>query len=303
MNTVPGLDVSFWQADVNWRAVRSAGYRFVFIKATEGVGYTDSTFPANWEGAGAAGLLRGAYCFFHPNQDARQQAQRFVEAMKERDADGELPCSIDLEVADGISNKKIITCVKTWLDEVEQGLGRRPLIYSGLSFLETNLVEQGQPPGWLRDYALWLGWFPKKYVAGMTPLMPHGWSRWTFWQYSGKGRVNGIAAEVDLDLFNGTMEQLLAFAEANTPASVPVIHVVASGETLHSIADKYHVSLVELANANPQLLTVGMKLSVPGQTPAPNDPPRTYTVKPGDSLYTIASKHGTSIAVLVARNR
>ncbi|HET6845711.1 MAG TPA: LysM peptidoglycan-binding domain-containing protein, partial [Anaerolineales bacterium] len=97
--------------------------------------------------------------------------------------------------------------------------------------------------------------------------------------------------------------QLLAFAGENTPASVPVTHVVASGETLHSIADKYQVSLVELVNANPQLLTVGVKLSIPGQIAAPTRPPSIYTVKPGDSLYAIASKHGTTIAALVARNR
>ena len=78
MNTVPGLDVSYWQAEIDWQAVRATGVRFVFIKATEGVGYTDSTFAGNWEGAGANGLLRGAYCFFHPNQDAEQQADRFV---------------------------------------------------------------------------------------------------------------------------------------------------------------------------------------------------------------------------------
>jgi lysozyme len=302
VNTVPGLDVSFWQEDINWQAVRSAGARFVFIKATEGMGYTDSTFPGNWEGAGTVGLLRGAYCFFHPNQDAREQAKRFVAVVKERESDGELPCGIDLEVTDGVSNKKIISGVKTWLDAVEQGLGRRPLIYSGVSFLESNLVEQGEPPAWAEDYPLWLGWFPQKYVAGMSPLMPRGWTSWKFWQYSGKGRISGIQGDVDLDLFNGTPEELVAFARENTPATTSVVHVVAAADTFHSIAERYQISVAELVNANPRLLSVGDRLTIPGQIAPPAAPSRTHTVKAGDTLYAIARKYGTTIAALVARN-
>ena len=302
MDRVPGLDVSYWQAEIDWQAVRAAGLRFVFIKATEGVAYTNSTFAGNWEGAKAAGLLRGAYCFFHPNQDPHQQAERFVSTIREREDDGELPCSLDLEVADGVSNKKIIAAVKAWLDEVEQATGRRPLIYSGVSFLQYNLVEQGQPPPWVRDYALWLGWFPKKYAAGMSPLMPKGWPSWTFWQYSGKGRVNGIGAAVDLDVFNGSIQQLIALAGANAPATITKTHVVAAGETLHSIASRYQISVSDLVSANPQLVSVGDKLSVPGQIVLPTTPTKTYTIKAGDTLYAIAKKYGTSIAALAARN-
>jgi lysozyme len=174
VNAVPGLDVSYWQTEVDWQAVRAAGAQFVFIKATEGVGYTDSTFAKKWAGAKAAGLLRGAYCFFHPNQDAAQQADRFVSALREQGDDGELPGSIDLEVTDGVPNRKIILGVKTWLDSVEQRLGRRPLIYSGVSFLELSLTEQGQPPAWAADYALWLGWF-RDMLAEHESLMPRGW--------------------------------------------------------------------------------------------------------------------------------
>ncbi|MFH1184589.1 MAG: GH25 family lysozyme [Chloroflexota bacterium] len=303
MSTVPGLDVSYWQAEIVWKPVHTAGVRFVFIKATEGVAYTDSTFAGNWAGAKAIGLLRGAYCFFHPNQNVQQQAERFVRTIRERQDDPELPCCIDLEVTDGVPNKKIISGVKTWLDEVEQSLGRRPMIYSGVSFLETSFTEQGQPPSWSRDYPLWLGWFPSKYVVGMSPLMPRGWPAWTFWQYSGKGRINGIGTDVDLDLFNGTAEQLAAFAGAQSPVAVSKTHVVAVGETLLSIATNYQISINELATANPQLLRVGERLAIPGQVSAPPTPLRTHTVKAGDTLYAIAKKYGTTISALVARNR
>jgi LysM repeat protein len=133
--------------------------------------------------------------------------------------------------------------------------------------------------------------------------MPKGWPTWTFWQYSGKGRLGGIDAPVDLDLFNGTPEQLSEFAAAGAPTTVVRSHVVTAGETAASIANKYSISINELMAANPQLFRAGEKLTIPDQIAVPEAPKQTYTIKPGDTLYAIAEKHGTTIAALVARNK
>jgi hypothetical protein len=45
-----------------------------------------------------------------------------------------------------------------------------------------------------------------------SPSLPHGWDEWTFWQYSDHGQVPGIDAATDLDWFNGSYEDLLAYA-------------------------------------------------------------------------------------------
>src|SRR5512139_2562731 len=78
MATVPGIDVSYWNAGIDWPKVRAAGQRFTFIKASEGDGYLDPTFDDNWRGAKSAGLLRGAYHFFRSNVDAKKQANKFI---------------------------------------------------------------------------------------------------------------------------------------------------------------------------------------------------------------------------------
>lgn len=214
MATVAGVDVSFWQDDIDWHAVRASGQEFAFMKVTEGLSYIDPTFPDNWHGAEAAGILRGAYCFFHPNQDARSQAQWFIRALREQGDHGELPCCIGLEVAAGISGPKIIEAARTWLHEVEQAFGRTPIIYSGVAFLDTQIREpDGSPPPWISDYALWLRWFPSDYEPGMSPLMPTAWPRWTFWQYGGHGWIAGIGDGLNQDLFNGTAEELRLLAE------------------------------------------------------------------------------------------
>ncbi len=304
MTTVPGIDVSYWQAGIDWPKVRATGQRFTFVKTTEGESYTDPTFEDNWKGAKAGGLLRGAYCFFHPNQDAKKQADRFVSVLQTENDPGELPCVLDLEVTDGIAKDKIIAKAKTWLDAVEQALGRKPIIYSGVSYLETNFSEVGGgPPAWTRDYAFWLGWFPTQYSPGMSPLMPRGWFKWAFWQYSGKSTVNGINTAVNLDLFNGTLDELYRFAGVPTPDQTPKTHVVAAGDSFESIANKYGVTLRELVAANPQLLKIGDKLTVPVPVEVPSAPPKqTYTVQRGDTLYAIAIKFGTTVPALVAEN-
>lgn len=317
MTTVPGLDVSYWQSGIDWPKVRATGQRFAFIKATEGEGYADPTFNDDWNGARVSGLLRGAYSLFHPKQDPKKQADHFISVVKSQNDKGELPPVIDLEMTDGLTKDKIITRAKTWLDEVEAAFGRRPMIYSGVAFLETNFSEAGGgPPAWTKDYAFWLGWFPSQYVEGMSPLMPRGWFKWTFWQYSENGLLNGINTKVNLDIFNGTLEDLYSFAGAKAPDQTPKTHVVAAGDSFESVANKYGVTVRELVAANPQLLKIGDKLTIPipvaipqesggdsGSTTVPGSgSARTYTVKRGDTLSAIAIRYGTTVAALVAAN-
>ena len=78
MATVPGIDVSYWNAGIDWPKVRATGQRYVFAKATEGDYYSDTTFDNNWFGAKSAGLLRGAYHFYRCNVDAKKQADYFI---------------------------------------------------------------------------------------------------------------------------------------------------------------------------------------------------------------------------------
>src|SRR4051794_7848904 len=55
--TVPGVDVSHHNDDIDWAAVAGAGNRFAFIKFAQGAKH-DPLFDQNWQGAGQAGMLR-----------------------------------------------------------------------------------------------------------------------------------------------------------------------------------------------------------------------------------------------------
>jgi len=313
MATVPGIDVSFWNAGIDWPKVRAAGQRYVFAKAAEGDYYADPTFDDNWRGAKTAGLLRGAYHFFRANVDAKRQATKFIDYVKSMNDNGELPPVLDLETNDGQTKEKVISRAKTWLDLVEAAFGRKPIIYSRQYFLQDYFSEAGGgPPAWAKDYPLWLAQYPNQYTPGMQPSLPRGWFKWTFWQYSEKGQVNGINAKVDLNLFNGTLEQFYKFAGAEIITDKPTTpqkHTVVAGDSFESVANKYGVTLRKLVNANPQLLKTGDQLTVPVAVSIPSESgngtpstQRTHTVRPGENLTMIAIKYATTVAAIASAN-
>ncbi len=226
--------------------------------------------------------------------------------------DGELPPVLDLESNDGVSKEKIVTAAKVWLDRVEAAFGKKPIIYSGQYFLQDYLVlPGGGPPPWAKNYPLWLAQYPNQYVEGMKPFLPRGWFNWAIWQHSDKGRINGINASVDMNLFNGTLEELYKFAGAAIPDQTPKIHTVGAGDSFESIANKYGVTVRELVSENLQLLKAGDQLTVPVAIAIPQEgvtestsstSTRTYTVQTGDTLSFIAVKFNTTIAAIASAN-
>jgi GH25 family lysozyme M1 (1,4-beta-N-acetylmuramidase) len=199
--TVKGIDVSYWQEEVDWQAVRGAGVEFAFVRLSYGEVFKDPRFEENWARAKEAGLIRGAYQYFRPEQDPLEQAQLFLDSIA---ADplgpNDLPAVLDVEQTDGLSNATVRARMQVWLDAVEAGTGKRPIIYSA-AFME-NVIGTG-----FSEYPLWVANYTSK-----CPRLPNGWGDWVFWQSSESGKVAGVQGNVDIDHFNGTRAQLLAFA-------------------------------------------------------------------------------------------
>jgi len=191
---LPGIDVSHFQGEVDWAAVAAAGIRFAFIKATEGLADVDPRFAQNWQQSRAAGILRGAYHFLHPNLDAGQQAAHFLSvASLDDDA---LPPALDVEVTNGVERGALTACIETWLQTVEAALRCKPAIYTDPWFWRDNVGAD------LPAYPLWLACYAPQ------PEVPASWPTWTFWQHSQSGSVSGIAGPVDLDSCQLSLAQL-----------------------------------------------------------------------------------------------
>jgi lysozyme len=62
----------------------------------------------------------------------------------------------------------------------------------------------------LPSYPLWIA----HYTAKPQPNIPATWNNWVLWQFSEKGKVNGVKGSVDRDRFNGSLDDLRALAKA-----------------------------------------------------------------------------------------
>jgi GH25 family lysozyme M1 (1,4-beta-N-acetylmuramidase) len=204
--TAEGIDVSGYQPRVDWPGVAASGAAFAFIKATESTTLVDHSFADHWAEAKRARILRGAYHFFRPQQDARAQAQHFLAQLGDR---GELPPALDVEVADGVAPSKIIEGVHTWLDLV--GVSLRPLLYTSPGFW--NSLPGAAEISKKAD--LWVA-----HWGARAPAPVNGWSTWKFWQFTSKGTIVGIpgSADKDEDRFNGSLGELQSYSAAHLNA-------------------------------------------------------------------------------------
>ena len=207
-NGIPGIDVSHYQGVIDWAAlIAGSGKRFVYTKATESISAVDPYFHDNWVNSKTAGLLRGAYHFFHPDQDASAQADFFLKKFASANgstqlAPGDLPATLDLETTGGRSPATVLAGASKWLEIVAAATGRQPLLYTFTSFWRDTL---GNPTS-LSNYPLWIAHYS---VASPPPI--GGWPGYTIWQF-GQSTVPGIKTQSDVNSFNGTYQQLEALA-------------------------------------------------------------------------------------------
>ena len=102
-SVVEGVDVSYYDATVDWAAVKASGRQFAIARVSDGTGFMDPKFSTNWSGIKAAGMVRGVYQFFRPEESATGQADLLLSHMGNLEA-GDLPPVLDVEVTDGVSH-------------------------------------------------------------------------------------------------------------------------------------------------------------------------------------------------------
>ena len=186
--------------------------RFCFIKATEGASHVDTRFAANWEAAGRAGLARGAYHFFHPAVPVTAQAELFLRTVAKLEP-GDLPPVLDLEAPEDWEGVPVLNrtpLALKWLQPIEHQLRRRPMIYLSPAFM-TEIMHNASA---LEQYPVWLA----QYTTDQAPAVPRPWTKWTFWQHTRQGSLPGIVSRVDLNCYNGTLEELSALTESAAPS-------------------------------------------------------------------------------------
>lgn len=202
---IQGIDVSNWQGAVDWHAVAAAGIAFAFAKCTEGTNYFDPTFQQNWDGMKAAGIARAAYHFARPTLNTPVAEAAFFLAHIGTLEPGDV---VALDLEDGVGD--LTAWTETWLHQVAQALGFKPLLYSAPWFLQQHNMTTDAA---LSDNGLWLASWNVP-----NPTVPAPWTFWAVWQMSAQGTVPGVPGQVDTDEFNGTVEQFRAYGLPQPPA-------------------------------------------------------------------------------------
>jgi lysozyme len=205
---VKGIDVSYYQGNIDWAKVAGDGVKFAFIRASDGLNTPDTKFDTYWAQAKANGILRGAYQYFRPGQDVIAQADLLLARIGTPEPN-DLPPVIDVESDGGLAPATVAAKVKQWIDHVEANLGVKPIIYTGFYFWRDEVGA----PAFGAGYPLWHA----QYTTAACPNIPAPWSNWAFWQYTDAGRVNGISGNVDTNRFNGTYQDLLALTQPAAP--------------------------------------------------------------------------------------
>ncbi|KAI1820508.1 glycoside hydrolase family 25 protein [Xylaria intraflava] len=198
---VQGFDISNYQPSVDFAAAYSAGARFVIIKATEGTTYLDPTFSDHYDGATAAGLIRGGYHYAHlDSSSGATQATYFLAHGGGWSGDGiTLPGMLDLEGSCVLSTSDTVAWIKDFSDTYHSSTGVYPLLYTNPSWWSSCT---GNSNAFVNTNPLVLARYASS--AG-TP--PGSWPYYTIWQYNDAYTYGG-----DSDTFNGDMSGLQKLA-------------------------------------------------------------------------------------------
>jgi len=190
---IHGIDVSRYQRAINWKEVKDmedgdVKIGFAFIKATEGVGNVDDQFRRNWLKAEEQNICKGAYHFFIAGKSGKKQAANFIEIVNLKK--GDLPPVLDIEQAYGVPASAFKKEAAEWLVIIEKQYGVKPVIYTNIDFYNNYLQKD------FADYPIWIAHY-------LQPEKPRIERKWSIWQHSETGRVNGIKAPVDFNVFSG----------------------------------------------------------------------------------------------------
>jgi GH25 family lysozyme M1 (1,4-beta-N-acetylmuramidase) len=232
--SINGIDVSSNNGHVVWDAVRSGAFRFAYIRAV-GFEKEDLAFRENWDGAGRAGLDRGAvfpvsYCETDTEQEARLRHVLELTEDHPLSLDGtntfrlrlgkELPLAIDVEwsahldrlrlyqpemlCAMRMDRAEISRRVRFTVDAYRRLSGRLPIVYGNSDVygaIVANEEEAGSYSVWYADYK----------IGKRDNIHLKGKKNWTMWQHTDRANVAGVGTPVSRDVFFGNGESYEEF--------------------------------------------------------------------------------------------
>ena len=210
-----GIDVSYYQKDINWQLVSQSGVDFVIIRAGYGSDWTDQDdkkFLEYVAGCEKYNIPYGLYLYSYAsnidngNKSAQSEARhmlRLIDEIKKHDYSPNLGTKVFIDMEDNSvinAGKEMLTNVSdTFCSIIEQN-GYSCGVYANKTWLTNNLnaAELAQ------KYEIWLAeWLPvvsPTFSYAQTQKPSYNLTDYKFWQFASDGVVSGISVAVDLDL-------------------------------------------------------------------------------------------------------
>ena len=195
--TMPGIDVSYYQGNIDWKKVKESGIEFAIIRigyrgyGQEGKLVEDKLAYQNLQGALDAGLKVGVYFFSQAItvEEALEEADFVLKRIKNYDIT--MPVVFDWEYISeeartaNMDARTLTDCYLAFCGKIEEA-GYTPMPYFN-TYQSRSLMHLTE----LEDYPFWLALYSDR----MT--FPY---RIEMWQYTDSGKVPGIEGLVDLNL-------------------------------------------------------------------------------------------------------
>lgn len=188
MTKLNGIDVSHYQGDINWKAVKEYGIDFAFIKCLQGKSRVDECFHTNMRNAIANDIPVGVYVYSKAKtiDDAVAEAKRVIKECSQYKLT--YPVVFDFEskhfedMSLSMRGKIIDAFCQTILSDGKY----IPMLYSSRYWLMHMI-----PAEVVKKYDIWLA----EYTTGK----PKYTGDYKIWQY-GVGKVTGIIGDVDMNI-------------------------------------------------------------------------------------------------------
>ena len=280
---IKGIDISCWQENVNYNELKKQGIEFAIIRIGYGKNKSqkDKMFEAHYEGLKNAGIKIGIYLYSYMTsiEAGKQEAENCLYFLKGRKID--LPIFIDLE-ENRTAKLGNVAITKGAIEfcKIIKNAGYEAGVYANLNWFTNyvnpyKIIENG--------FKIWLAQWNDKITANFNV---------DIWQYTSKGKLNGISGNVDLD-YQLKDEQTENPIEPTKKTIEELANEVINGKWGNG-KDRYErltnagYNYEDVQNKVNEILGVNKKLY--------------YIVKYGDTLTRISNKFGVSINQLVEWN-
>lgn len=170
--------------------VRQEGVLALYNRCTLGDWYSDPTFDLNMTKAAGEGLDRGGYHVLNFKQDPIYQAELYVANLKNTN----LVPALDCERYQYMQRARNWEAIQIFDMVVLRELGVHVMFYTRGAWWDRYIGNQPD----MREYLLWVAHYN---FLIEHPRLPHAWELYVLWQYSQKGRINGIKSATDLNRF------------------------------------------------------------------------------------------------------